>query len=394
MTTNYDLIIVGAGIFGTTAALALNARGYKTAVLDPGPLPHPLAATTDISKAVRMEYGADETYMAMVEAALPGWRAWNETLGETVFHEVGLTMLTRAPMAPGGFEYDSYHLLRKRGHAPQRLDADEIGRRFPAWKRDTFVDGFYHAQGGYAESGRLLSALYKQAEGEGVTLHAGETVSEIVVANGRVSGVRTAEGSHISAGIVLVAAGAWTQLLLPELAPVMRATGHPVFHLETPLADLFTPPRFTVFTADVANTGWYGFPLHPRERVIKIANHGPGQRLHPRDDERIVTAADKHHLRAMLADTFPALTDAPIVYTRRCLYSDTLDEHLWIDRHPQIDGLAVAAGGSGHGFKFAPILGDLIADAVEGKPNRWLSRFRWRDLAPETAGEEAARFHG
>lgn len=394
MTTTYDSLIIGAGIFGVTAALALNARGHKTAVLDPGPLPHPLAATTDISKAVRMEYGADEAYMALVEAALPGWRRWNDELGETLFHEVGVTMLTRAPMAPGGFEHDSYHLLLKRGHAPQRLSAAEISRRFPAWKPGAFVDGFFHAQGGFVESGRLLTALYAKAEREGVTLHPGRTARELVVQNGRLRHVRTAEGETFAAGMVLVAAGAWTPVLLPELAAVMKSSGHPVFHLETPLADLFRAPQLTVFTADVSRTGWYGFPLHPREGVVKIANHGPGLPLHPDNDPRLVTAVDKHHLRAMLADTFPALAGAPIVYTRRCLYCDTLDEHLWLDRHPEVEGLAVAAGGSGHGFKFAPILGELIADAMEGRPNEALHRFRWRELSPQTAGEEAARFHG
>lgn len=82
-----------------------------------------------------------------------------------------------------------------------------------------------------------------------------------------------------------------------------------------------------------------------------------------------------------------------MVYTRRCLYADTLDEHLWIDRHPEIAGLSVATGGSGHGFKFAPLLGALIADSVEKRDNPWLHKFRWRELLPETAGEEAARYH-
>jgi len=83
-----------------------------------------------------------------------------------------------------------------------------------------------------------------------------------------------------------------------------------------------------------------------------------------------------------------------VVFTRRCLYCDTLDEHFWIDRHPEREGLVVAAGGSGHGFKFAPILGGLVADALEGRENPWLPRFRWRRLDASASGEEAARFHG
>jgi glycine/D-amino acid oxidase-like deaminating enzyme len=390
---NYDVLIVGAGIFGITAALELNERGYTTAVIDPGPIPHPLAASTDISKVVRLEYGPDVDYTQMMEEALPGWEAWNQTLGETIFHQTGTTMLTRQPMAPGGFEYESYHLLQARDHAPERLGSDDIARRFPAWKPGAFVDGYYHAGGGFAQSGRVVELLAERAKQQGITLHLGQTVSELLGEN-QVTGVRTQEGSTYHAGQTIIAAGSWTPFLLPELQPVMKVTGHPVFHLKPDDPTLFTPPYFTVFGADISNSGWYGFPLHPQKGVVKVANHGVGQILDPTLDERAVTDTDIRHLRNFLGDTFPALKEASIVYTRRCLYCDTLDEHLWIDRHPEKEGLLVAAGGSGHGFKFGPILGTLIADAAESNANRWLPKFRWRSFAEGVQGQEASRFHG
>jgi glycine/D-amino acid oxidase-like deaminating enzyme len=385
----HDVLIVGAGIFGLTAASELARRGYRTAVVDPGPVPHPLAASTDISKVIRIEYGADAAYMAMAEASLPGWLEWNRTLGETVFHRTGVAMLTRQPMAAGGFEFESFHLLEARGHAPERLSGDEISRRFPGWKPGAFVDGFYHVEGGFAESGRVVELLFDKARREGVTFHLGEAVTLLVA-----DGVRTESGTVHRAGQVVVAAGSWTPGLVPELAPAMKASGHPVFHLEPAEPALFSAHQFPTFTADVSRSGWYGFPVHPRAGVVKIANHGVGQLLDPVHDARVVTPDDVRRLRAFLADTFPALKDAPITWTRRCLYCDTVDEHLWIDRHPEREGLVVAAGGSGHGFKFAPILGALIADAVEGAPNPWLPRFRWRAFSEDAAGQEAARFHG
>jgi glycine/D-amino acid oxidase-like deaminating enzyme len=394
MMTTPDYLVVGAGIFGVTAALALRRRGRLVSLIDPGPVPHPLAATTDISKAIRMEYGSDETYMIMMEDALGGWRQWNETMDAPLFHETGVTMLTRAPMAVGGFEYESYRMLLARGHRPERLDSAAIARRFPAWNSDVYVDGFYHAQGGYAESGRLLAALTEQAAAAGVELLIGDGAASVRRENSRVTGVRTQGGADIAAGQVVVAAGAWTPKLVPELAGAMRATGHPVFHLRPPDPALFSDPAFVVFTADIARSGWYGFPVHPQEGVVKIANHGVGVELDPETDERVVYARDEAALRGLLAETFPALRDAPIVYTRRCMYCDTRDEHFWIDRHPEVAGLTVAAGGSGHGFKFAPLLGDLIADAAEGADNPWLAKFRWRDLSGRESGEEAARFHG
>jgi glycine/D-amino acid oxidase-like deaminating enzyme len=387
----YDMLVVGAGIFGITTALELKTRGYRVAVLDPGPLPHPLAASTDISKVVRMEYGADETYMEMVEQAYQGWLHWNEELGETLFHDVGMLILTRAPMSPGGHEYESYYLLLKRGHAPLRLTHDAISRRFPAWKPGAYVDGFFHAQGGYAESGRVVAALVRLAQAKGVMLYPDQTAETLIKEGVQIKGVRTRVGNTFHAEHVVVASGAWTSLLVTDLASILKVTGHPVFHLKPANPTLFTPPDFVVFNADITRTGWYGFPLHPREHVVKIANHGVGQVLHPDRDERVVTESDEARLRAFLAASLPGLSDAPLVATRRCLYVDTPDGDFWIDRHPRRAGLTVATGDSGHGFKFAPILGGLIADAVEGKPNSWLPKFRWRDVSWSDGGKESSR---
>ena len=89
---------------------------------------------------------------------------------------------------------------------------------------------------------------------------------------------------------------------------------------------------------------------------------------------------------------FPTLADAPLVYTRRCLYTDTLDGHFWIDQHPEIKGLSVSSGGSGHGMKMAPILGEMTADIAEGKTHQFSKRYRWRHLTAETVQVEEARF--
>ncbi len=394
MPKPYDHVIVGAGIYGVTAARELRRRGYRVAVLDPGPVPHPLASSTDISKVVRMEYGADDDYMAIVDEAIDGWHLWNEELGETLYHETGVTMLARGEMAPGGFEHESYTRLLRRGHRPERLDGGELARRFPAWSDETYVDGFFNPRGGFAESGRVVATLARHAREEGVDIHEGQTLERWTTDSTGVTGVVTREGESFSAGCVIVCVGAWTPALVPELRPMIRSTGHPIFHLKLRNPEPFTSPRFAVFTADVANTGWYGFPVHPREEVVKVANHGVGLEVDPVHGERVVTDQDKIELRRFLKESLPNLVDAEIAFTRRCLYCDTLDGHLWIDRHPRIPGLTVAAGGSGHAFKMAPMLGPLIADAAEGRANRWLAKFAWRSLGDETSGEEAARFHG
>lgn len=387
--------VVGGGVFGLTAALELHARGHDVLLFDPGPLPHPRAASTDISKVIRMEYGADEVYMTLMEEARHGWLAWNdEWMAEGVgplYHETGVLMVCRDPMGEGGFEHESWRVLRARGHTPERLGARTIAERYPAWSTGHYVDGFFHSKGGYAESGRVVEALARRAASLGVRLHPEEEIVSLIEREGHVVGARSAAGRSVEADEVVVAAGAWTAKLLPELSSSIQSTGHPVFHLRPAKPELFEPPRFPVFTADVARTGYYGFPLN-RDGVVKIANHGLGTPIDP-DAPRSMAEQDEESLRGFLAVTFPALVDAPIVYTRLCLYADTQDEDFWIAAHPGRPGLTVASGGSGHGFKFAPVLGAIIADAVERRENRWLSKFRWRPEVVLRRGREAARCH-
>ncbi len=300
-------------------------------------------------------------------------------------------MICRDRMEPGGFEFESWQLLLKRGHQPERLDAEAIARRFPAWRPGRYVDGFFHAKGGYAESGRVVEALAREARRRGVEVLENRRVVSLLDAGGRVRGVRDDQGREHAADAVVAAAGAWTGKLLPQLSGAIKATGHPVFHLRPSGPGGFVAERFPTFTADVARTGFYGFPLN-RDGVVKIANHGLGMAIDP-DAPRAVGADDRERLGSFLAATFPSLQDAEVVYTRLCLYADTQDEDFWIAPDPDLEGLTVASGGSGHGFKFGPILGSLIADAVEGRVNRWSEKFRWRPELTLERGREAARCH-
>lgn len=387
MTQQPDILVVGAGIFGVTASLELRRRGHMVVLVDQAPPPHPLAASTDISKVVRMEYGADAFYMALVEEVMEGFDRWNEELARPLYHQTGVAMLARSPMERGGFEHDSWQMLLKRGHAPERLHAADIARRFPVWNTEHWVDGFFHARGGWVESGALVRALFEKALDEGVRFETRD-VRALRVESGVCRGAADLQADH-----TLLACGAWAAELLPELDRVIRSSGHPVFHLQLPDPARFSAPEFCVFTADIARTGWYGLPVHPSEGVLKIGRHGRGLTLDARNDERLVHADDETALRAFLADAFPSIADAPIASTRRCLYADTFDADYLIDRHPGVHGLSVATGGSGHGFKMAPVLGGLIADAVLERANPRLDRFRWRE---PSAGHkvEAARFEG
>jgi glycine/D-amino acid oxidase-like deaminating enzyme len=378
-----DVLVIGSGIFGVTAALELQARDCDVTLVDPGPIPHPLAESTDLSKIVRCDYGADEDYTILGERALDGWRRWNATWRTPRFHETGVTFLTQATMPPGGFEHASYTLLARRGHRIERLDAAAIAARFPAYRPGVYVDGYFHHEGGWAESGAVVAQLVHDAVLAGVTVRPGCPIHRLVD-GGALSG-----DELVPADAIVVCTGAWAPLLLPELTGVLRATGQPVFHLQPADPAPFAAARFPVFGADISRTGYYGFPVN-RDGIVKIANHGTGIDLAP-DAPRHVTTSQEAALRGFLRDSFPGLADAPIVGRRLCVYGDTRDAHFWIARHPERPDVTVAAGGSGHAFKFAPILGELIADAVLDRPTRFSPRFRWRTDLPGAFRGDAAR---
>ncbi len=384
------VVIVGAGINGVTAALELTRRGHTALVIDPGPWPHPLAASTDISKAVRAAYGADELYTELAERALPIWRKWNVEFGASLFHEVGFLFMRQQEMRPGDFEYESFRLLARRGHKVEPINGGALRERYPAWNADRFCDGFLDPEAGYAESERVVTALIERSRSAGIEFRRGN-FAELEEDGDRVSGIALKNGGRIRGDAVVMAVGAWTPDALPFTKPFFRSTGQPVFHLRPEKPELFTPDRFPVFGADISLTGYYGFPLN-RDGMVKIGNHGPGREMSPDSAERFVTREEEEALREFLAWSFPALADAPIVHTHVCMYSDTHDGNFWIARDPLRNGLIVAAGDCGHGFKFAPVLGEIVADAVEQKENPLLERFRWRPEVQGGVKKEAARY--
>ena len=386
------VIVVGAGISGVTASIELRRRGCDVMLVDPGPLPHPLAASTDISKAVRAAYGADEFYTELAERSIPLWRKWNIEFAIELYHQVSVMFVRQREMKPGDFEYESFKILERRGHKIERMNSTRLWKRFPAWNAQPYHDGVLELEAGYAESARVVALLIARAKSLGVELREGARFSELDESDDRVRGIVLDNGQRIPADLVVITIGAWTPYILPFTQKFFRATGQPVFHLKPRQPELFAPERFPVFGADISTTGYYGFPLN-REGVVKIANHGPGREMSPDSSERAVTPQEEEDLREFLSRTFPTLSNAPIVYTRICLYCDTHDGHFWIAPDPERMGLVVATGDSGHGFKFAPVLGEIIADAAEGKSNPLLEKFRWRPEIRAGQQKEAARFN-
>ncbi|MDA1128365.1 MAG: FAD-dependent oxidoreductase [Chloroflexi bacterium] len=381
MASEYSVLVIGAGVFGLTAALELQQRGHQVTVADPGPIPHPKAASNDVSRMVRMDYGGDGLYSSLGAESIVGWHRWNGRWGRDLYHEDGFLLMTSVPMTAGEFEHDSYSLLTSRGFPLERLAPGDLARRYPRWNSEYYIDGYFNPVAGWAEAGEVIATLAADAAESGVNVVSGFPAAGLLREGNRVVGAVTATGSdqkELRADWVVIAAGVWTPILLPELADRMWPVGQPIFYFKPEDPDIYPPPSFPPWGADIPRSGWYGFPLN-HEGVVKMANHGPGRRVHA-DADRVILKEDEALCRAFLTQSLPSLASLPLHGSKMCLYCDTWDGDFWIGRDPDQQGLVVATGGSGHAFKFAPVLGGLAADALEGIENVYSERFAWRAL--------------
>ena len=378
---SFDVIVVGAGAFGAVSALELAQRGHRVTLLDRTVAPHPDASSTDISKMIRMDYGSDIFYHELADYSINLWEEWNAEWPRPLYHAEGFLVLAAAPFAPGTFEFESERVLRERGYEPERFNAAQLAQKWPAWNADLYPQGYVSPRGGWAESGAVVSRLLALGRTHGVRFVQG-ALDKIVSTGSEVSGIRysTRDGSMKTkkADRVVVAAGAWTPILLPWLVDILKPVAQPIIHYGVENPSRWKSPSFPPFAADTSGSGWYGFPSLQDGR-LKLGHHGNGQIVDP-NSRGSVSAEHLDFARSFLRSSLPRLADAPVVGTRVCLYCDTFDGDLWIGEDPERSGLVVAAGGSGHGFKFTPMIGKIVADTLEKCENRWLHRFDWRTL--------------
>lgn len=387
MASKHKILIIGGGIFGISAAVALNRRGHRVHLFEQGELPYPGASSTDITKMVRADYGPDEFYTNLMLEAFRGWERWNRDWPRPLYHQTGFLLLTHQPMEPGGLEMESMKVLKEKGLQVQRLEPEQIRKRFPQWNAERYADGYYNPLGGWAESGNVVARLAQIAREEGVNIHEGKGLKRFLENRNSIKGIFTTNGEVHNGDYVILAAGAWTPAFLPELQDRMQVKGQPVYMFRPKDPTPFRGEHFPGWASDISRTGWYGFPAQA-DGIVKVANHGKGLEVDPnRQNEVPETFYPK--LQEFLAGHLPSLLEAPVMGARLCLYCDTWDGDFYICHHPERPGLVVAAGGSGHGFKFAPVLGNIIADVTEGKENPYAFRFRWREKGAERT--EAAR---
>ncbi len=350
--------IVGGGVFGAASARELALRGHSVELFEAEGIPGPRAAGTDISKAIRLEYGdRSDLYAPLVARAWESWREVERETGMQVLHQTGVLALART-FEPGGFEYESHRLLSGLGYETELLDPDEGERRFPGFAWQKLACAVYNPLGGWLASSLGVEALARSAEAHGAILHRNTPVER--VEPGR---LYTEAGSFIF-DAVLVAAGAWLGRLLPRLSSEVTITRQRMTFYRSRTSTRFAPP---VWIHDPADSGWYGFPQNS-DGIVKVALHCRSEEVDP-DADRGIDAEFLQQSREFVAQWLPGLDPSSPLEGRCCFYTNSAAGDFLIDRLES--GLYVAGCGSGHAYKFGPVLGELTAELLESGKARF-----------------------
>ena len=351
--TRQKAIILGAGIMGLCAAHGMHARGWEVHVIDQAAPPNPRGASVDHHRLIRHAYGTQHGYMRMVDDAFAAWRRIFSDIGEAPYVETGVLALGEA--AGPGWLADSRAAMRGHGIAVQDLAADTIPASFPYFSATGIADAFFAAPGGVLLAGRIVQAMARWLAGQGVVFETARVVS----VDGRA--LRLTDGATRAGDALVVAAGPWAPRLLPGLAGRVRASRQIILRLAPP-PDLAAAWETAPMLLDLAAGA--GFYLVPpvAGTPIKLGDHSFSLAGDAEADPRDATAAEAAAILDLARHRIPRLDEYEILGAAACYYDVEPREEFVVERiAPQA---LVMSGFSGHGFKFASVLGHAAANAL------------------------------
>jgi len=376
MHTNSHIAVIGAGAFGGWTALYLRRRGAKVTLIDAWGPGNSRSSSGGETRIIRGTYGPNQPYTKMAARALRLWTEHETRWARHFFHRTGV--LWMATSENDQYERSSLPMLREAGIAYEELSGREVGKRWPQINVEDVRWAIYES-----ESGFLAARTACQAVVEGFLSEGGEYKQVAVLPRdletGIHNGLMLSDGSRLTADRYVFACGPWLGQLFPEtIGARIRPTKQDVFFFGAPAGDdRFAEPNLPVW-ADNRDRFIYGIPAADG-RGFKVADDTRGPDFDPTSGERTVSEPGLKATRDYLAFRFPAMKDAPLIETRVCQYENSPDNHLIIDRHPNSDNVWLVGGGSGHGFKHGPALGEMVSEwVIENKnpgPIFQLSRF-------------------
>jgi monomeric sarcosine oxidase len=360
---SFDFAVIGAGVFGAWTAYTLRQRGASVILLDAYGPASSRASSGGESRIIRVGYGPSEIYTRFSQQALPLWKKLFARAGRPeLFQQTGVLWIAH--------ENETYMLqtlatLSKCGINFDKLSCDDLRRRYPQIAIDDGSFGIFEPESGVLMARRAVQCVVDQAQKTGVVYEESAALPPAVTAanNQRLTAIKTSDGASISAGAFVFACGPWLPQVFPSLLGDRIFTSRQeIFFFGVPPGDArFSPPALPTWL--VLHDEFYGMPCL-EGRGFKIAHDRHGPLVNPDTQSRTPTAEAIDAARKYLALRFPALKDAPVVESRVCQYENTSNGDFLIDRHPAFENVWIVGGGSGHGFKHGPSVGDYAASLM------------------------------
>ena len=352
--------VIGAGAFGGWTALNLLRRGARVTLLDAWGPGNSRASSGGETRVIRTVYGADRIYVDWTVRSFPLWREAEARWNLPLYRRTGSLWMCGEDE---GYVRSAIPLIEDVGLRIDELSLAEARRRFPQVDFDGVRSAFIEDEAGY-----LFARRACQAVAAGLAIEGGEVrlaaVSPGPIHNGAMARLELPGGESLAADLYVFACGPWLGRLFPEvIGERILPTRQEIYFFGTPAGDpRFGDDAFPVWF-DLGERILYGIPGN-EHRGFKVADDTRGEPFDPTAGERTPTLDLVAMTRAFLARRFPALTDAPLVEARVCQYENSPDGHILFDRHPQADNVWFLGGGSGHGFKFGPALGEYAAGII------------------------------
>jgi monomeric sarcosine oxidase len=358
----YDVAIIGAGVFGAWTAHFLRQSGASVALLDAYGPANSRASSGGETRVIRMGYGPDELYMRWAMRSLPMWRDLAARTGREIFRQTGVLWLSN--------DADAYlknlcSVLAQAGVEREELNAEDIARRWPQLRFHDVTWGVLEPNSGLLLAREAVQTLVKELVSNGLAHIPFSAIPPSGNGKGKLKAIQDSAGESISAGTFVFCCGPWLPRIFPELlGDRIFPTKQEVFFLGAPPGSAdFRPPKMPVWLHRTHPGLPYALP-DIEGRGFKIAFDLHGERFDPDTGMRVVAGSSVNSLRAYLREHIPQLEHAPIVETRVCQYENTWNGDFLIDRHPQLENVWIAGGGSGHGFKHGPALGEYLSRRI------------------------------
>ncbi len=361
MKSKHHIAVIGAGAFGGWTALHLLERGARVTLLDAWEPGNSRASSGGETRVMRGTYGPDQPYTEMAARALKLWSKYERRWNRQFLHRTGV--LWMASGRDDAFERGSVKALRAANIKFQELSAAQLKKRWPQINFEGIEWGIFEPECGYLDARASCQTIVEAFVAAG-----GKYRQVAVLADGLESGpvraLASADGSRLKADSYVFACGPWLGKLFPDaVGKLVQATKQDIFFFGTPAGDdRFSNAHLPVW-ADHRGRFRYGIPGSDR-RGFKIADDTRGPAFDPTDGERLVGPETLRDIREYIGFRFPALKNAPLVETRVCQYEQTPDNHFIIDRHPAAANVWIVGGGSGHGFKHGPAVGEMVAELI------------------------------